>query len=61
MAFLLMNDSTPFAEEYDTNYYYFDANDPKAFREAVRLLANKSHAQKNTPVTNNVKRGSINL
>jgi len=57
MAFLLMNDSTPFAEEYNNNYYYFDANDPDAFREAVLLLTKKSHLQKNTPATNNENGG----
>ncbi len=60
MAFLILNDETPFAEEYDNYNYYFDANDPDSFKNAVRLLAQMSNAQKNTPAASHAKRGLSN-
>ncbi len=40
MAYLYFDDDSPFAEEFENNYIYFDEKDPEAFRLAIRILKN---------------------
>ena len=40
MAYLYFDDDSPFAEEFENNYIYFDEKDPEAYRLAVRILKN---------------------
>ena len=40
MAYLYFDDDSPFAEEFENNYIYFNEKDPEAYRLAVRILKN---------------------
>jgi hypothetical protein len=61
MAFIYINDATPFAEEYESNYFYFDANDPNAYREAIKILKKRViPVNKKAPIMKNQDWGLAN-
>lgn len=42
MAYVFLNDGGPEAEEYDSNYYYFDESNPEAVAAVERMLMSKT-------------------
>ena len=49
MAYLYFDDDSPFAEEFENNYIYFNEKDPEAYRKAVKMLKNQKLRKKDPP------------